>query len=67
MNPVTVAQFFHAICTGIFNALFRAGTGEDGILGNILNYFGVVETNGRGMLYLHCLIWLEGNIGFQNL
>jgi hypothetical protein len=19
------------------------------------------------MLYLHCLIWLEGNIGFQNL
>jgi hypothetical protein len=67
MNPVAVAQFFHAICTGIFNALFRAGTGQDGILGNVSNYFGVVETNGRGMLHLHCLIWLEGNIGFQNL
>ncbi len=27
MNPVAVAQFFHAICTGVFDALLAAGTG----------------------------------------
>lgn len=67
MNPVAVAQFFHTVCTGIFGALFHADTDQDGILGNMSSYFGVVETNGRGMLHLHCLIWLNGNIGFQNL
>jgi hypothetical protein len=26
-----------------------------------------METNGRGILYLHCLIWLNRNLDFQNL
>jgi hypothetical protein len=26
-----------------------------------------MEINGRGMLYLHCLIWLNRNLDFQNL
>jgi hypothetical protein len=26
-----------------------------------------VETNGRGMLHLHTLIWLAGNVDFFNL
>ena len=35
MNPVAVAQFFHQICTGIFDALLGAGASSDqiGILG----------------------------------
>jgi hypothetical protein len=56
MNPIAIAQFFHVIYTNIFNTLFCINTGQDSILGNILNHFGVMETNRRGMLYLHCLI-----------
>jgi hypothetical protein len=64
MNPVAVAQFFHHICTGVFDALLAAGKGRTGIFGEVSNYFGVVETNGRGMLHLHSLIWLTGNLEF---
>jgi hypothetical protein len=67
MNPVAVAQFFHKICTGVFDVLLAAGTNRSGILGQVSNYFGVVETNGRGMLHLHSLIWLAGNLEFRNL
>ena len=64
MNPVAVAQFFHHICTGMFDALLAAGKERSGIFGEVSNYFGVVETNGRGMLHLHSLIWLTGNLEF---
>jgi len=67
MNPVAIAQFFHQVCTGVFDALLGTGTGRIGILGQVSNYFGVVETNGRGMLHLHCLIWLAGNLEFFTL
>ena len=67
MNPVAVAQFFHQICTGIFNALLGAGSDRPGILSQISNYFGMVEMNGRGMLHLHSLIWLLGNLEFFTL
>jgi hypothetical protein len=32
-----------------------------------LAYFGAVETNGCGMLHLHCLVWLAGNPEFFDL
>ncbi len=41
-------------------SLFGAGQTERGLLGPISNYFGTVETNDRGMLHLHCLVWLKG-------
>jgi hypothetical protein len=37
------------------------------ILGDVLTYFGVVESNGRGMLHLHAFVWLRGNVDFLNL
>jgi hypothetical protein len=67
MNPVAVAQFFHHICKGVFDTLLAAGKDRTGILGDVSNYFGVVETNGRGMLHLHSLIWLSGNLEFFSL
>jgi len=67
MNPVAVAQFFHHICAGLFDALLAAGKDRSGILGEVSNYFGVVETNGRGMLHLHSLVWLAGNLEFFTL
>ena len=35
MNPVAVAQFFHHICTGMFDALLAAGKGRSGIFGEV--------------------------------
>ena len=66
MNPVAVAQFFHYICTAFFDGLL--GTSKrPGILGEVQDYYAVVETNGRGMLHLHGLIWLQGNVGLESL
>ena len=60
MNPVAVAQFFAATCRGIFEHLLAAGFEDGGLFGPVSTYFGTVETNGRGMLHLHCLVWLRG-------
>src|SRR5271170_2755667 len=67
MNPAAIAVFFHKVCTGVLEALISPGEGEMGIFGEVSTYFGVVETNGRGMLHLHCLVWLTGNLDFFNL
>ncbi len=67
MNPVTVATFFHETCRGIFDYLLRAGSSDGGLFGPVSTYFGTVETNGRGMLHLHCLVWLKGMSSFSDL
>lgn len=66
-DPVAVAQFFHHTCKGVFNGLLGTSTGRVGILGQVEDHFAVVETNGRGMLHLHALIWLTGNLAFSTL
>jgi Helitron helicase-like domain at N-terminus/PIF1-like helicase len=67
MNPAAIAVFFDKVCTAILEGLIKPVDGEMGILGEVSTYFGVVETNGRGMLHLHALIWLAGNIEFFDL
>ena len=66
-NPVAVAEFFHHVCKAIFDGLLASNTGHVGILGDVSNHFGVVETNGRGMLHLHALVWVRGNLRFRTL
>lgn len=66
-NPIAVAQFFHHTCKGIFDDLLSSNTGRISILGQVANHFGVVKTNGRGMLHLYVLVWLAGNIEFSIL
>jgi hypothetical protein len=66
-NLVAVAQFFHHTCKAIFDGLLGSNTGRIGILGQVANHFAVVETNGRGMLHLHALVWLTGNLEFSTL
>lgn len=60
MNPVAMAKFFHVICNAVFKSLLAARHQERGLFGPITTYFATVETNGRGMLHLHCLLWLAG-------
>lgn len=66
-NPVAVAQFFNHMYKAIFGGLIQYGTGQIGILEQVANHYGVVETNGRGMLHLHVLIWLMGSLAFSTL
>jgi hypothetical protein len=37
--------------------------GEESVFGRIEEYFGAVETNERGSLHVHGLLWLLGNMG----
>lgn len=60
INPVAVTQFFEATCSAIFENLLHHGSTNSGLLEPVSTYFGTVETNGRGMLHLHCLVWLDG-------
>ena len=60
MNLLAIAQFFEAICTSIFKHLLATGPKNGGLPGPVSTYFGKVETNGRGILHLHCLVWLRG-------
>ncbi len=60
INPVATAKVFHIIYDAIFMSLFGAGSTAGGLFGQISNYFATVETNGCGMLHLHCLVWLKG-------
>ncbi|PKX93520.1 uncharacterized protein P174DRAFT_370410, partial [Aspergillus novofumigatus IBT 16806] len=57
-NPVVVAAFVHHICAAVFDGLLASGCNHRGILGDVLNYYRVVETNGRGMLHLYAMVWL---------
>ncbi|KAJ5318263.1 hypothetical protein N7476_004683 [Penicillium atrosanguineum] len=63
-DPVAVARFFHYTCKAVLDGLLCSKTTDIGILGEVSNYFGVVESNGRGMLHLHTLVWVRGNLDF---
>jgi hypothetical protein len=66
-NPVAVADFFHHACKAIFGGLLASNTGQIGILGEVSNHYGVMESNGRGILHLHALVWVRGNLSFNTL
>ena len=64
---MAVAQFFDHVCHALFQDLLKCEGDDDGIFGHVSDYFDVVETNGRGMLHLHYLVWLIGNTEFVHL
>jgi hypothetical protein len=55
-NPMAVAQFFHYTCKAVLDGLLATQSNRPSILGDVSNYFSIVETNGQGMLHLHTLI-----------
>ena len=66
-NSVAVTQFFHHTCKSFFDSLFCSNTSQIGIIGQVSNQFGVVETNSHGMLHFHALVWLAENLDFGTL
>jgi hypothetical protein len=45
-NPVAVAEFFHHVCRAVLDGLLGSKSQDFGILGDVSNHFGVIETNG---------------------
>jgi len=52
-NPVAVAEFLDHICRAVLEDLFATNSNDIGVLGDVSNHFGVVETNGRGMIWFY--------------
>jgi hypothetical protein len=65
-DPYAAAKFFHFTIKTVLETLFGVRVtdyqviSEMGILGRVKAYFGAVESQGRGTLHLHMLIYLEG-------
>jgi len=64
-DPLGSALFFHREVSMFFRHYVK--TGEDSVFGRMREYFGAVETNERGSLHIHGLMWLHGNMGFDSL
>ncbi|KAF4469092.1 arrestin domain-containing [Fusarium albosuccineum] len=58
------AIFFHREVEMFFEHYVKVG--EESVFGRIEQYFGAVETNERGALHVHGLLWLEGNLELGN-
>jgi hypothetical protein len=56
-HPVATAKFFHLLITNILDTMIMGG-----VLGPVKAYFGTVESQGRGSLHLHLLIWLDHDL-----
>jgi hypothetical protein len=59
-NPAVVASFFAKIMESFFANLVRPGDSQGGIFGHVETYFATTETNGRGMLHVHGLMFFKG-------
>ncbi|KAJ5117595.1 hypothetical protein N7448_011227 [Penicillium atrosanguineum] len=66
-DPVAMARFFHYIYKAVLDGLLGSKSTDIRILRDISNYFGVVESNRRGMLHLYIVVWVRGNLGFIRL
>lgn len=64
-DPPSSALFFHREISMFFRYYVKVG--EDSIFGRINQYFGAVETNERGALHLHGLLWLHGNMELSSV
>jgi hypothetical protein len=64
-DPVSSAIFFHREISMFFK--YYVKTGGDSVFGRINQYFGAVETNERGALHLHGLLWLQGNMQLSSI
>ena len=64
-DPYAAAKFFNFMITTILETLFGVKVTPQqlksgmGVFGRVAAYFGVVESQGRGTLHLHLLIWLK--------
>jgi len=65
LDPYAASKFFHFLIRTILTTLFGVEATTQrvhsrmGIFGEVTGYFGLVESQGRGTLHLHLLVWLR--------
>ncbi|CAF3735229.1 unnamed protein product [Rotaria sordida] len=59
---VATAKYFHLFISNILDTMIVGG-----VLGPIKAYFGTVESQGRGSLHLHLLIWLDHDMKLADM
>ncbi|KAM9876020.1 hypothetical protein VDGL01_09923 [Verticillium dahliae] len=64
-DPLSSVIFFHREISMFFEHYVRVG--KDSVFGRVGQYYGAVETNERGALHLHGLLWLQGNMQLSSL
>jgi len=64
-DPLSSAIFFHREVSMFFEHYVK--TGQESVFGRISRYFGAVETNERGSLHVHGLLWLQGNMHLSSI
>lgn len=63
-NPYAAAKFFNFVIVATLETIFGISsvrgniTWRSGVFGNVNAYMGMIETQGRGMLHLHLIVWL---------
>nr|VWO93936.1 Vacuolar protein sorting-associated protein 4 [Ganoderma boninense] len=63
-DPFAASKFFHFIIDAILETLFQVKVtsfsvkAKKGVLGMVSAYVGSIESQGRGTLHLHMLLWL---------
>jgi len=68
LDPYTAAKFFHFLVRTILTTLLGVEATTQcvhthmGIFGKVVGYFGLVESQGRGTLHLHLLVWLKNTL-----
>jgi hypothetical protein len=72
-DPYAAAKFFHFLIHTILETLFGMKVtnfqvfNKIGIFGRVSAYFGTVESQGRGTLHFHLLLWLENSPQAQDI
>ena len=60
-------NFFPTIVLSVTASSAAPAHGHTSVFGRISQYFGAVETNERGALHLHGLLWLQGNMHLSSI
>jgi hypothetical protein len=64
-DPLSSTLFFFREISLFFEHYVRVG--RPSIYGKASHYYAAMETNDRGALHLHGLLWLDGNLDLANL
>jgi hypothetical protein len=66
-DPFAAAEYFNLVMKAFIESLLGVSTSRGrnkytrGIFGDVRGYFGIVESQGRGTLHMHMLIWLANS------
>jgi len=64
-DPVSAVEFFRREVTLFFQHFVKPG--QESIFGKVSHYYAAIETNERGALHLHGLMWWAGNLQLHTL